>query len=57
MSKLKISPDFTVDDIHNLRVYIGEIYRSMPKEEAEKDFNMYYQRGEKTIEDLRRLNR
>ncbi|MDR1523002.1 MAG: hypothetical protein LBS29_03540 [Endomicrobium sp.] len=57
MNKLEISPDFTVDDIHNLRIYIGEIYRSMSKEEAEKDFDMHYQRGKKAIENLRKLNR
>ncbi|GHT34220.1 hypothetical protein AGMMS49592_3870 [Endomicrobiia bacterium] len=56
MKELKISPNFTVEDIHNLRVYIGEKYSSMSKEEADNDFNLHYQETKKAIEDLRKAN-
>ncbi|GHT57771.1 hypothetical protein AGMMS50233_11100 [Endomicrobiia bacterium] len=52
----RINPNFTVEDIHNLRVYIGEKYSSMSKEEADNDFNLHYQETKKAIEDLRKVN-
>jgi hypothetical protein len=54
MDKFKISPAFSVDDIHNLRVQIGKKYRSMSKQEAEKDFDLHYQKGKKAIEMFRK---
>jgi hypothetical protein len=57
MKELVISPNFSVEDIHNLRVYIGEKYRSMSKEAAENDFNLHYQEAKKAIEAFRKANK
>jgi Tfp pilus assembly PilM family ATPase len=54
MKTLKISPNFTVDDIHNLRLYIAEKYSSIPKEEADRDFNSHYQSAKEVIESFRK---
>lgn len=49
-----ISPKFTVDDIHNVRVQMAETYRKMPPEEAERDFQEQVARGKRRIEELRK---
>jgi hypothetical protein len=57
MKVLKMSPNFTVDDIHDLRLYTAEKYCSMAKEEAEKDFNFHYQNAKQAIENFRKRDR
>jgi transposase len=56
MKALKISPNFSINDIHNLRLYIAEKYSSMSKEEADKDFNFHYQSAKEAIESFRKKN-
>lgn len=41
MSELKISPNFTTDDIHKIREYHYQITKNMTLEER----NSYYQKG------------
>jgi hypothetical protein len=38
MKKLKISPDFTIEDIHKIREYHYEMTKNMTFEESKKDF-------------------
>jgi hypothetical protein len=54
MKVLKMSPSFTVDDIHNLRLYIAKKYCLISKREAEKDFNFHYQSAKQAIEKFRK---
>jgi hypothetical protein len=53
MKVLKMSSNFPVDGIHDLRLYIAEKYCSIPKEEVEKDFNFHYQSAKQAIESFR----
>ncbi|MDR0486158.1 MAG: hypothetical protein LBH29_05475 [Elusimicrobiota bacterium] len=56
MDNFNISPNFTVDDIHNLRIQIAERFKTMSKEEAEKDFHLHYIEAKKAIESFRKTN-
>ncbi|MDR0822424.1 MAG: hypothetical protein LBN20_01410 [Endomicrobium sp.] len=56
-AEIVISPNFTVDDIHNLRVQIGEQYRSMSHEEVERDIALRVQRVEADMEKLRKRDK
>jgi hypothetical protein len=51
----QISPNFTVDDIHNVRLQRAEEYSKLPPEEAEALFQQRVARGNQRIEELRRL--
>ena len=44
---------FNADDIHELRVQMFERWRSMPPEEAEKDFQMQATEARRAIEEIR----
>jgi hypothetical protein len=46
---------FNVDDIHELRVRMAEKYRSLPKEEAEADFQRQVESARHAIEEIRRI--
>lgn len=48
-----ISPNFTVDDIHNVRVQMAEEYSKMSAEEAERDFQQRVERSKRRMEELR----
>lgn len=54
MKELKISPDFTIDDIHKVREYNYE----MTKDMTEVDRRAYYRKGaeevERRIEEIRK---
>lgn len=45
---------FGIDEIHKLRVEMAERRRSMPPEEAERDFQERVAQGKRRIEALRK---
>lgn len=49
-----ISENFTVDDIHELRIQLADHYNSIPKEEAEKEFKKHAENTRKAIEEIRK---
>jgi hypothetical protein len=51
---ISISPQFTEEDIHNVRIQMAEAYRKMSPEEAERDFQQRVSRGNRRIEELRK---
>jgi hypothetical protein len=50
MPTLEISPNFTVDDIHNLRVQIGEKYRVMSQDEIDRDIAEHVANAKRTVQ-------
>lgn len=48
-----ISPNFTVDDIHEVRVKRAAQYAAMPKEEAEKDFKERVRKANELMRSLK----
>ena len=46
MKELKISPDFTIDDIHKIREYNYELTKDMTPE----DRRAYYKKGSEEIQ-------
>jgi hypothetical protein len=54
MKTLKMSKHFTVDDIHNLRLYIARKHSKMTKLQAEKDMQMHVANIENLMEKFRK---
>jgi len=54
MSKLEISKDFTVEDIHKIREYHDELRKTMGKEEYDKYSKAKAKKGIKRVEELRK---
>ena len=54
MNKPNISPNFTVDDIHAIRVYNSERRKNMTVEELNEDINKGANEVLKRIEELRK---
>jgi hypothetical protein len=44
---------FNAEDIHELRVQMAERYRSMPKDEAELEFQKEAEEARRAIEEIR----
>lgn len=53
--KPHISANFTVDDIHNVRLQMAEEYSKMPPEKAKELFQQRAAEIRQKIEELRRL--
>ncbi|GHV55696.1 hypothetical protein FACS1894216_18640 [Synergistales bacterium] len=47
---------FNADDIHELRVQMGERYRSIPKEDAEREYQREVEEVHRAIEEIRQAN-
>jgi hypothetical protein len=54
MKALKMSQNFTVEDIHNLRLYIADQYSKMSEKEIKKDIQFHLNNAEKTIANFRK---
>ena len=54
MLELKISKDFTIDDIHKIREYNYEMTKNMTLDELIAYYNKGAERGLKRIEELRK---
>ena len=54
MPELKISPNFTIDDIHKIREYNYEITKGMTTEELSAYYKNSADSVEKEIEEIRK---
>jgi transcription initiation factor IIE alpha subunit len=54
MSKLNISENFTIEDIHKIREYNYERRKNMTDKEYAEDVNKGAEKGRKRIAELRR---
>ena len=53
MNELKISPDFTVADIHKIREYSYELTKNMSTDERKEYYNKSSMNAQKRIEKIR----
>ncbi|MCL2065522.1 MAG: hypothetical protein FWG98_14275 [Candidatus Cloacimonetes bacterium] len=54
MPELKISPNFTIEDIHKIREYNYEITKNMSKEERRSYYKAGAERAFKEMEELKK---
>jgi len=57
MKTLKISPNFTIGDIHKLRIYIANKHSRMSEAAARRDTLLRVRNAEKTIEEFRKTRK
>ena len=57
MNELRISPNFTIEDIHKIREYNYEMTKNMTKEEKRAYYRKSAERAFKEIEEIRELNK
>ncbi len=57
MSELKISPAFTVEDIHKVREYHYELTKNMSSEERHGFYKKMADEAEKQIKEIKNLRK
>ena len=54
MKPLKISPDFTIEDIHKIREYNYEMTKSMTVEEKRDYYNAGTREAQRILQEMKR---